>query len=164
MFKPYLIFLAILISCNATKNKRNIAEIGISDTTLSNIKEIEKIIDLTTVRIDTLSSIKMGIYKIGVENERIPGPSDYYLISTFKIRDLDTTKLKVINILTKPLDRNSIYYKEWLSIDLINQLFTIENFSENKVYSAELFYKSPYSQGFFILQKDSTIYLMLQTQ
>lgn len=164
IYMAALISLLVLLSCNTTENKKNVMTTKNNDTIINNIKDVEKTINITNVKIDTNSSINMYLYKIGVENERIPGPSDYYLIATFKILDIDTTKFKVINSLKEPLDKKSIFYKEWLPNSVVKTLFTKATFKEAKVYSAELFYKSPYLQGFFILQNDSTIYLQMQTK
>src|SRR5690606_7466372 len=154
----------ILFSCNTTDNEENIIASQGKDSTVISIKKAEKIINLTRVNVDTNNNINLGMYKIGIENERIPGPSDYYLIATFNILEIDTTDLQVINTIKETLEKNNIYYKYWLPNNVIKTLFTNETFKETKIYSAELFYKSPYLQGFFIIQNDSTIYLHLQTK
>ena len=96
--------------------------------------------------------------------EGYPGPSDYYLIATFKLRSIDRSKYKQINILKAPLEMNSMYYKEWLPKNIISNLFDSAKFKEMPVYAANIFYKSPYLEGFFIVQNDSTVYLQMLTK
>ena len=134
------------------------------DTTYSKIDDIKKIINLNGVTLDTNNQIKIGIYHIGIKSESIPGPSDYYLIGSFKLLRLDTTKLESINLLKTPLEINSFEYKEWLPNSIKEGLFNQEKFTEQRLYSSSLFAKSPFLTGFFILQKDSTVYLQMLTQ
>jgi hypothetical protein len=134
------------------------------DTTYNKIDDIKKIINLSRVTLDTNNQIKIGIYKIGSKNESVPGPSDYYLIGSFKVLHLDTTKLESINLLKTPLEINSFEYKEWLPNSIKEGLFNKEKFTEQYLYSSNLFARSPFLTGFFILQKDSTVYLQMLTQ
>jgi hypothetical protein len=158
----------LLFSC--TSGNRNNETVSsetldlINDTLISDIKRIKQVVELSDIDIDTLQRINCGIYKIGSDDDRIPGPSDYYLIASFKLRSIDTSKCKQINVLKAPLEMNSIYYKEWLPKNIVNNLFDRNKFKETSVYAANLFYKSPYLEGFFILQSDSTVYLQMQTK
>ncbi len=158
----------ILLGCaNGSRNNETVATDKldlISDTLIHDINEIKKVIELSSVDIDTLQQSKCGIYKIGSDNDRVPGPSDYYLIATFKLRSVDRSKCKQINILKAPLEMNSMYYKEWLPKNIISNLFDNTKFKEIPVYAANIFYKSPYLEGFFILVGDSTVYLQMLTK
>lgn len=164
----YLVIAVLFVGCvNDSKNNNEWHtnfQGAISDTLIYDLDKIKNIINLSQVRVDTLSRSNLGIYKVGQNEEGVPGPSDYYIVSTFKINFIDTVNFKQINLLKSPLDENSIYYKKWLPNNVIKNLFSKEIFKELPVYSAEIFYKSPYLDGFFVLQSDSTIYLQMGTK
>lgn len=109
-------------------------------------------------KIDT-KAIKCFIRSIGDMKDKIPGPHDYYLISSFSLSKIDSSKYQKINTLTTAIDKNSIYYQEWLPENIIKTLFETSYFEEVPVFKGIQFFKSPYLDVFFILSKDSTIYL-----
>lgn len=135
-----------------------------NDTVITDLAKIRSIINLSKVPLDTSSKVYCGIYNIVSDHKSIPGPSDYYILSVFKVIKNDSLYLKQINTLTKPLEKKSFYYKDWLPEHVIKNIFTAEKFISKKVYSASPFYKSPFTEGFFILDEDFTLYLYLETK
>ena len=130
-----------------------------------NINRLKKNINMSNIQIDTIQQVYWNIYKIGNADDDVPGPSDYYIIASFKLlKKIDTNKLKKINILRKPLKKNSIYYKKWLPRK-IKYLFDKKRKNLNiPIYSTRIFNKSPYLNGFFCISDSLYVYLYMYTQ
>lgn len=66
-----------------------------------------------------------------------------------------------ITILKSPLDKRELYYKNWLPDNVKKELFDKNTFRAHTMYSADMFYKGKFRDGFFIILSDSTLYLSM---
>jgi hypothetical protein len=131
---------------------------------MHDIGRLGKVIDLSKVVIDSLGPVGFEVLPIGVENSRVPGPIDDCLVAVFKVQSLDSAEVEPIGTIASPLDRGGIAFREWLPSHVKDALFSPDRFRPIVSYSAKIFYRSPYLQGFFVRLDDGMIYLQLQTQ
>ncbi len=162
MIKYFLIAI-LLIGCgnedsNSKEQFPNSKE-G-NETLIHNLNKIGKIINLSKVIVDTANNPCLGIYRMGLNNnEWVPGPSDYYLVSTLKAKFIDTVGFGKAVVLKSPLEKNKFNFKSWLPYNVKKELFDKNTFKELSMYSAKVFLKEGLHDGFFIILSDSTIYL-----
>ena len=130
----------------------------------SDIVELSQYIDLSKVKIDSNQSVYWNVYKLGSENSEVPGPSDYYIIASFKLQRLEMNNLNIVNILNQPLKKESQYYKDWLPGSTDFLFNDKDEKTEILVYAPNLFKKSPYINGFFCVSDNLNVYLFMYTQ
>jgi len=162
----FITALNLLFSCQQSNEKSRIINNSIQQTNSykTNLKELGKYINLSNVKIDSTKKIYWNVYQLGNKNSEVPGPSDYYIIASFKLDEFNADTFRVLNILKQPMKKDSQYYKEWLPNNM-NFIFGSENDKiEVPVYAINLFKKSPYLNGFFCISDDLDVYLFMNTQ
>ena len=110
------------------------------------IQELSNHLNISNLNLDS-TSLKWKVYTMGSPNERSIGPSDYYIIATFKTVDKNLSIQPTNDTLMGPISRENVMFKEWIPDTLKKMIFTAETFKKVPIYDFDEIKKSPYLNG-----------------
>jgi hypothetical protein len=119
-------------------------------------------VNLAGLDIDTSVAPVWYVYKMGTASERIPGPTDYYVVAAIKLKHIDTalyTQKEVINV---TLPKRSDYYPVWMP-ESVKNYNAIALRKKPVMYDAAPMAQASFRNGFFFVTDDMYMYIILST-
>ena len=146
-----LCFVFVLDSCETSTKQ---TEEKISETYVShNLDSLSQLINLTSFK---PKSVSWTVKKLGISDDRNPGPTDYKLEALLTFEDTTIARLKTAykSLYLTPMPENpKTFTFDWLP----------ENYTINKDTAfdircrADFFIKSPYTGGSFITNNNDVL-------
>ncbi|MBS1612848.1 MAG: hypothetical protein JST49_08515 [Bacteroidetes bacterium] len=119
-------------------------------------------VNIASLDIDTSVAPAWYVYKRGNASDRIPGPSDYYIVAAIKLKSVDVTKYTEIEVMHVVLPKRSDYYPIWMPESIKNYNAVVLG-KKPVIYDAKPFGKSSFMNGFFFITDDKYMYIILST-